>query len=58
MEHGNGINGFFASPLIDTTFYYDTLSSYDVQSDRADTIEIMAVSETETDQIFHIDFKK
>lgn len=56
--YGQGIEESFASALSDTALYYDTLSSYEIQPDQADTIEKMAVSGTEADQIFNIDFKK
>ena len=56
--YGQSVDKSFLSAISDTALYYDTLSSYEIQPDQADTIEKTAVSESETDQIFHIDFQK
>lgn len=56
--YGQSVDKSFLSAISDTALYYDTLSSYEIQPDQADTIEKTAVSESEIDQIFHIDFQK
>lgn len=58
LLYGQNSEESFSSAVADAALYYDAMSSYEILPDQADTVERIAVSGVETDQIFNIDFNK